>query len=431
MNGKENVARRPKARSNGEGTVFQRSDGRWLARVTVGLHQNGRQKFREKTAPTEREALAHKRKLLESLHAGTLKDPEKATVADFLERWLVSREGQVKPRTLQLYQYELRHYAIPRIGRVKLPKLTGLQVQAMQEAIRAQVREDSEGKSDGARTAAGVTATVRRALSQAVQWDLITRNPAEGVKQPRVVTREVRALTSHEVARLLKAAENDRMYALYYLAVFTGMRRGELLALHWREVDLPRRMLRVRQTITLEDNKPALGDPKSKRSRRSLPLTEDMVQVLEAHRERQKLERRVMDRDWTEHGLVFPATNGALVFPSNFSRDFMAVRKLAGLTDVTFHELRHTYASMAIRSRQVDILKLSARLGHESAAFTVARYGHLIEEVYGPTATSLEALLGGTLEEMLAEDRELTKRSETLVSGSISGKRPKGAGELN
>lgn len=429
MSDKEKPARNPKGRANGEGTVFQRSDGRWVARVTVGLHPNGRQKLREKTAATEREALAHKRKLLESLHAGTLKDPERATVADFLERWLVSREGQVKPRTLQLYQYELRHYAIPRIGRVKLGKLTPLQVQAMQEAIRAQVREDSD--SDGARTAAGVTATVRRALTQAVQWGLITRNPAEGVKQPRVVTREVRALTSHEVARLLKAAENDRMYALYYLAVFTGMRRGELLALHWREVDLPRRTLRVRHTITLEDNKPKVGEPKSRKSRRTLPLTEDMVQVLEAHRERQKLERRVMDRDWSEHGLVFPATNGALVFPSNFSRDFKAVRVAARLTDVTFHELRHTYASMAIRSRQVDILKLSARLGHESAAFTLTRYGHLIEEVYGPAALSLEALLGGTLEEMLEQDQALTKPSETLVSGGISGKGGKKARELN
>jgi integrase len=420
MNAKEKAVRRPKARANGEGTVFQRADGRWVAKITVGLAPNGRQKFKERTAATEKEALLLKRTLLDEHAAGIISDPERTTVQQYLERWLESKRGQVKPRTLELYEYDLKHYAIPRIGRHKLTKLTAMHVQAMQEDIRRQVQKDSEGKKDGARTASSVTAILSRALGQAVEWALTIRNPARGVKRPRITTREARSLNLTEVMRLLDAARGSRHYALYYLAVATGLRRGELLALHWRDVDLERSRLTVRHTVTVLDNQPEIGEPKSKRSRRVIEFDHDVAEVLREHKQRQALERKVMDDLWHDQGLVFPSEVGSLLYPSNLHRNFVILRAKAGLPGIVFHELRHTYASLNLR-KGMNIVDLSASLGHETVAFTLSRYTHVVEELKGRRGVGLARLL----------EEALTEPSETLVSGAVSGLGIEKAGGLN
>lgn len=200
--------------------------------------------------------------------------------------------------------------------------------------------------------------------------------------------------TSENAANFLAFAQADRLHAAWYLTLFTGIRRAEVLGLHWKDVDLERSEIRVRHTLVEVGGKLIIGEPKTRSSKRTIAITPDTVAVLEKHRERQGRERHEAAEGWTDNGLVFTASVGTPINPGNLARAYKALIRLAKVPDIRFHDLRHTSASLAIR--RGDAAKVVAeRLGHTNVAFTLNTYVHTYAEQRKEAALGIKDLFPG------------------------------------
>lgn len=236
--------------------------------------------------------------------------------------------------------------------------------------------------------------TLHKALDQAVKWNMIPRNVTEAVKAPRPASEEMRTLTASQVQAMMKAACGDRLEALYVLAVHSGMRQGELLALKWADVNLRDGRLSVRRTITKSGGRLLLGEPKTAKSRRTVPLTAGSLSVLKAHRKRQLEEMMQRTGLWQDNGLVFASEAGTLINPTNLRRrHFASLLKRAGLpAETRFHDLRHTCATLLL-SKGVHPKFVQELLGHANIAITLDTYSHVIPGMGDATARAMEDAL--------------------------------------
>jgi len=270
--------RRNTRRGRGEGTVFERANGTWAGEVTVGYDENGKQKRKTVYGKTQAEVLAKVAEIKQQLATGTFSDT-KLTVKEYLETWLKEKERQVKARTAHDYRYNLEKYITPRIGRVKLDKLTPLQIQRLLSEIADAVSPDRANKC---------RRELLGALKQAVQWGLIPRNPVDAVAPLKHDRREMALWTAQEAARFLGTARGHRLYAFFYLAMSTGLRSGELLGLRWEDVQGDK--LIIRQNFVKVGNKLVVETPKTKRGRRIVAISPDVTDLLELHRKLQQAE---------------------------------------------------------------------------------------------------------------------------------------------
>jgi len=246
--------------------------------VTVGYDENGKQKRKTVYGKTQAEVLAKVAEIKQQLATGTFSDT-KLTVKEYLETWLKEKERQVKARTAHDYRYNLEKYITPRIGRVKLDKLTPLQIQRLLSEIADAVSPDRANKC---------RRELLGALKQAVQWGLIPRNPVDAVAPLKHDRREMALWTAQEAARFLGTARGHRLYAFFYLAMSTGLRSGELLGLRWEDVQGDK--LIIRQNFVKVGNKLVVETPKTKRGRRIVAISPDVTDLLELHRKLQQAE---------------------------------------------------------------------------------------------------------------------------------------------
>ena len=269
----------------------------------MGYTEEGRQKRKTVYGKTQKDVREKLEAIKQQLSQGTFSDT-KLTVKGYLEQWLTEKARQVKPRTADDYLYECEKYIIPRIGQTRLDKLTPLKVQAMCSEIADAVSPDRANKS---------RAVLSRALKQAVKWNLISINPCEAVDPQKHIREEMKIWTSEEAARFLDIARAHRLYALFYLAIATGMRRGELLGLRWQDVS--ENSLRVRQSLVERRGKITISTPKTKKGERRISLFPNVIEVLAAHRKRQEAEALYLGRAWPDTGLVFVSTVGSHMHP--------------------------------------------------------------------------------------------------------------------
>lgn len=225
-----------------------------------------------------------------SLQPGTFTDT-KLTVKAYLEQWLSHKEGQVKPRTTELYRHLAEHHILPRLGRKRLDKLTPPDIQCLVSDVAS---------SGGTRTANMCRTVLFSALKQAIRWQLIVRNPVEAVDALKETPREMVLWSSAEVVRFLDTARPHRLHALFYLALSTGMRRGELLRLRWQ--DIKGSIIHVRQTLVPVDNKITISTPKTKKGQRRVSVSADVLEVLAAHRAGQRKTMSVLV--WVKRGEI-------------------------------------------------------------------------------------------------------------------------------
>ncbi len=359
-------------RGNGEGTIFQRTDGRWCARITTGF-EGGRQHRHTFYGKTRREVVLKLKEATARRDAGEPVAASRVLVGAFLERWLDEAlpAGDLKPTTVENYATLTRHHLIPALGHRRLDALTAADVQRMINTKRA------EGLSD--RTVQLLHAILRRALGQAVRWQEARRNVAALVDRPRVQRKEARCLSPAEAQRLLDAARGERLFALYAVALACGLRRGEALALRWSDVDLEAGTLRVARTLSRVRSGNIFTEPKSPRSRRTVPLPTSCVAELRAHRVRQAEERLQLCGAWQDHDLVFPSSWGTPMDPRNALRAFTAVAKRAGLHGIGLHTLRHTCASLLL-AQGVHPRVVMETLGHSGIAITMDVYSHVMPQ---------------------------------------------------
>ena len=272
------------------------------------------------------------------------------------------------------------------MGRLKLKKLAPAHLAGYYQ------RRLAEGAAPASVNKEHVT--LHKALDQAVKWRMVPRNAAEVVKAPRPTPREeMRTLSAEEARRLLEAARGDRLEALYVLALTTGMRQGELLALKWRDVDLENATLVVLCTITLSGGRILRGEPKTRKSRRTIRQSEASVRALRGHLDRQVGEIERLGDLYKDQGLVFASEVGSVMSPTNLRRrSFAPLLKRAGLPRVRFHDLRHTCATLLF-GRNVHPKYVQELLGHSNVGITLDTYSHVIPGMGDQTARVMEDLL--------------------------------------
>jgi integrase len=233
-------------------------------------------------------------------------------------------------------------------------------------------------------------AVLHKALTQALKWNMIPRNAADAVKAPRPAPEEMHPLSQDEARKLIEAAHGDKLEALYVLAVHTGMRQGELLALKWEDVDLNEGVIHVRRTLVRSGGRIALGEPKTKKSRRPVHLTGAAMEALKAHLEQQLEDIERLGDLYRDHGLVFTSGVGTLINPTNLRRrSFEPLLQRGGLPRIRFHDLRHTCATLLL-SRNAHPRLVQDLLGHATVAITLDTYSHIIPGMGNLTARTME-----------------------------------------
>jgi integrase len=318
--------------------------------------------------------------------SGIVYDDENMTVGEYLDSWLKgSVSGSVRASTYDRYELAVRVHLKPALGATKLKKLTPAQVATLyQEKLAAGCAPASVNK---------LHVTLHKALDQAVRWHMVPRNVCEAVKAPRPASEEMKTLSPDQIRAFLSAASGDRLEALYVLAVHTGMRQGELLALKWADIDLEAATASVRRTLTKSGTALLTGDTKTGKSRRTISLTDRSVTTLRQHLERQLAEMERLGDLYTDHGLVFTTEAGSLINPTNLrKRGFAKLLQRANLPQIRFHDLRHTCATLLF-GKGVHPKYVQELLGHANVAITLDTYSHIIPGMGDQTARAMEEAL--------------------------------------
>jgi integrase len=314
---------------------------------------------------------------------GLVFDANNLRLKEYLEQWLSdSARDSVKPNTFKSYSHLTYRHIIPALGGNKLKDLTSDHVRSFRRW------KLEEGLST--RTIQYLLTLLRKALQQAVDDGLIPRNAAQGVRVQQSRKEEIYPLTSEQVRALLEAAIDDRLVALYVVAIHCGLRQGELLGLKWEDINLEAETLRVKGTFSKGEFTP----PKTAKSRRSIKLTASATEALRKHRERQLTERKRFARLWQDHDLVFCSTIGSPLNRHNLiTRSFKPLLQRVGLPQgIRFHDLRHTCATLLL-SEGVHPKFVQELLGHATSSGTLDTYSHVVPGMGDHTATAIESAL--------------------------------------
>ena len=372
-----------KRRGYGKGTIYQRKDGRWVGRISLG---DGRYKY---TYGRTRSDVANQ--LIKDLHdqqQGTLIVGPRQTLEKYLDRWLeeIARQN-VRTSTFLRYQELIRLHVLPSLGKKILSKLSAEDLSKLYNDL---------GKKLSPRTVGHVHRVIHVALKTAVRWNFISRNPADLVDPPKVPRFEIKPLDIQQTRALLNAAKDDPLEALYVLALTTGMRQGELLALKWQDIDVEHGIIYVNRSIRyIKDQGFMETDPKSANSRRNVALTALGIEALRRHRIKQEEMKLRANGKWNEQNLVFCNSVGKPIGNQNIiNRSFIPLLKRAGLPRIRFHDLRHSTATLLLSLRQHPKV-VQEMLGHSQIGVTMDIYTHVVPSLHTDAATELNNLLTG------------------------------------
>jgi integrase len=329
---------------------------------------DGRKKFfTGRTRDVVKERLAEAQR---QAHAGRLVMGRDLTVAQYLERWLAEAvRHSVRPKTYENYDLCVRRL-LPHLGRVRLRALAPEHIQhALGELLDRRL---------AARTVRQVHMVLRCSLKQAVLWRLIPSNPSDAVKAPRAERKEMRTLSEEEVRRLLAVTAGTRHHSLWVFLVTTGVRLGEALALRWADIDLLEGHANIRRALQRQRGAGMVFvEPKSSRSRRTVPFPPETLRALEAHRGDLDRERQQAAKLWQENDLVFPSPDGRPRDMAYLSFTFHRGLKRAGLPRIRIHDLRHTAATHLL-TKHVHPKVVQDLLGHSTIAITLDTYSHVM-----------------------------------------------------
>lgn len=356
------------SRGNGEGSVYELktgpNKGKWIAATPP---VEGKRKT--KVGRTRDEANRHLVEMMSDLHRGVPVSTDRQTVGHFLTEWLAEVQPTIKRSTYISYDNAINKWAIPYIGKIRLIELRREDIILFLRKAALRLQPTSVRK---------VRRILRIAIHSAVINRLIAQNPVTLVKPPLVHFQEVEPFTPSEVDVFLRAVEGHRLQALYSTAVVLGVRRGELLALRWRDIDFTNELIHIRQTLTVFKGGWEITEPKSGRGKRKILMPSVLVRHLKAHREAQQHLRALSKGLWQDYDMVFPTPVGAPMRPTTLTQNYNALLKQTALPRKRFHDLRHTAASIMIADN-IPIKLVSEILGHSSVNTTLRIYAHLYD----------------------------------------------------
>ena len=380
-----------------KGHIRQRGKHSWAIVIDIGYDGAGkrRQKWHSFRGP-KREAQRELTRLLRELDTGAYVEPTHLTFADYLERWLAHIKQSVSTLTYERYADIARQHLIPAFGRTELSQLRPLHIQDFYTKALTSGRLDGRG-GVSAQTVLHYHRVLHQALRQALRWQLIARNPVEAVTPPRPAAIQYNTLDEAMTGRLLTACEGEPLYMPVLIAAATGMRRGEILALRWADVDAQTRMIHVQQTLELTRAGIGFKQPKTSKSRRAIAIPAYLAERLEDHRREQAKQRLRVGPVYENLDLVCARADGLPWDPRYFSKAFKDLVDRTDIPKVRFHDLRHSHASQLLR-QGVHPKVVSERLGHAAIAITLDRYSHVLPGLQEDAADRIDRALRTNLE---------------------------------
>ncbi len=353
------------------------------ARYTAGFDPGTGKQIQRSITDKAKKVVAQKlRAAMADLDAGTYKAPCKMTVAQWLDIWVAEYLNSVKPLTKHNYNKQVQKHFKPALGAVRLDALDTHTIQRFYNSLSA------SGLSP--KTVKNLHGILHSALQQAIACDYLSRNPADACKLPKVTKPEIKPLEPEEIARLLKEAEQDDYCNLFIVAMFTGMRQGELLGLAWECVDFQTGIITVKQQLQCKDGNYFLETPKSGKNRTILPAP-IVMDALRNQLQRQQREQEQAGQMWdNQFNLVFTDALGKYLVRRTVVKHFKKISQRAGISDdARFHDLRHSFAVSSLYAGD-DIKTVQANLGHATAQFTLDVYGHVTQKMRQDSANRMQ-----------------------------------------
>jgi integrase len=374
------------------GQIIKRGEKTWVVRIFQGRDENGKRRYVNKTIHgTKKNAEKYLTAKLRDKDLGINIEPASESLDKYLEKWLESVvRSRVREATFDDYKYLLDRYVSPTLGAIKLCDIRSIDIQKVYGDMLSE-------KELSARTVRMTHAVLSSAMKQAVRWHMLQRNPCEFVDLPRMARKEMQALTPEEAGRFLDAARADKLGIVLSFALATGMRPEEYLALKWSDLDLHAGNSTVRRTLIWRKGGGwYFGEPKTSRSRRTIPIPKSLVGELADHRRKQAESRLKKGADYQNNDLVFASGEGTPILLRNLvRRHFQPVLTRARLSPtLRLYDLRHSCATLLLSAGENPKV-VSERLGHASIVLTLDTYSHVLPSMQQAATEKLEKILYG------------------------------------
>ena len=380
-----------KRRANGEGNIRKRPDGRWEGRYIAGHDKNGKAIRKNVLGRTQAEVKEKLKKAIAECAEVDVERAEEYTVAAWVRTWYETySKPHVRESTQRFYEDYIEHHIVPRIGSIKLAKLTGRDIQKMYNDVKAKgrIRKKADGDiSMSASYVRGLHMMLHNCLGRAVKERLILRNPTEDCIVPKLEKKEMHILHPEDIRAYLREADRRGVLAMFFLELTTGLRKGELVALLWSDLDEQSMTLNVcKQAVGVKGGGVKVTRPKTETSIRRISLSQETIDVLKREHEKHP-----------ELEIMFPSPKTlGMYYPDSVTAIHNKILKSAGLPHIRLHDLRHTFATLALQNG-VDVKTVSSILGHYDAGFTLRTYTHVTTKMQEEAAATMGKLIGASV----------------------------------
>lgn len=358
-------------KANGSGTIRKRADGRWEGKYSLGYDPKTRKLIRKSVyGKTQKEVRLALSKIVSEMDSGTYAEPSKMKVSQWLDEWLASYTMNIKPATKSAYEEHIRVHIKPSLGNIPLKQLSTRDIQQLYTGLLKE-RELSP------KTVRNIHGVLHRTLEQAKLLGYIRVNPADAAVTPRVEKKQVEALDAEDVGKFLAAIKGSKYEYPLFVAIFTGLRQGELLGLTWDCVDFERGLLLINKqhNRVKGDTEFRFASLKNDKAR-VLTAADEVMEVLRLQKQRQESWAAALGDGWENlDNLVFTTEFGRYINNKILYQNFKRIMKKLGKPNLRFHDLRHTYAVNSLRAGD-DIKTVQENLGHATASFTLSTYAH-------------------------------------------------------
>ena len=368
----------------------------WEARYTVGFDSGtGKQVQKSVSGKTQKEVAQKLKELTAALDAGTYIAPSKVTVGQWLDVWQEDYLVNVRPSTVTSYEATIRNHIKPRIGAIRLESLTTHDIQEFYNSLRT---PSENRKALSAKTIKNIHGILHHALQQAMLNNYIRTNPSNSCVIPRATKKKVKPLNEYQIADFLKAIKGHKYESMFLVALFTGIRQGEVCGLQWECVDfddgtiLIDKQLQSLRGKTRGDSEKYSLVPTKNGKERTITAAPYVMELLWKTKQRQNANRKLWGNAFQENDLVFTDELGNRITPQALYRAFKIIVTESGMPMVRFHDLRHSYAVISLKSGD-DVKTVQENLGHATAAFTLDTYGHVTEKMKKDSANRMEAFI--------------------------------------
>ena len=406
-----------KRRKRGDGGVSLRKDGRWEGRVVVGYDDKGLPVTKNVLAKTKSDCIAKLKALRDSIQAPAPEQPKPGILlGDWLDIWYQTyKKSNLRPNTQMSYERRIYQHITPALGNIQMDKLTTNDIQQFYAKLKQGgrlLRTELYGEGLSDQTVRGVHTTLHAALDKAVSEKLLFRNPADGCRLPSAKAREMQVLTPEEIQRLLIQAKEDGCYELLLLELSTGLRRGEICALQWDDLNFRTGELRVERQVHRVRGELVTSPPKTKAGNRSVILPAPVLMVLKEY-------KKFVNSRWM---FPSPVRGDSPRDPAAVRKRLQTVLKRADCKKIRFHDLRHTFSTAALE-HGMDVKTLSTIIGHVSSSTTLNIYAHVTDEMRRTAAVKIDQGIGKT--ELQAERQSAPRKPAPSTFQAHKGQRRK------